>query len=192
MKKILVINGHPNSDSFNGALAERYSSGAKTAGHTVKLIHLGHLEFDPILHKGYKEIQELEPDLLQIQKDILWADHLVIVFPMWWGTVPALLKGFLDRTFLPGFAFKYHKKDPFWDKLLKGRTGRIIFTTDAPGWWNFLINRDPAIHMMKTSVLKFSGITPVGVTQLTEIKNRTPEVLGGYLNKVYKLGLQAK
>lgn len=192
MKKILVINGHPNSESLNGALAEKYCSGASAAGHSTKLVHLGKLHFDPILHKGYQEIQKLEPDLEQAQRDILWADHIVIVFPMWWGTVPALLKGFLDRTLLPGFAFKYHNNSPFWDKLLKGRSGRIIFTTDAPSWWNFLVNRDPTIHMMKTAVLKFTGISPVGVTQFTEIKNRKPEVLKSYLEKVYKLGLQAK
>ncbi|MEN0059752.1 MAG: NAD(P)H-dependent oxidoreductase [Bdellovibrio sp.] len=188
MKKILVINAHPNSQTLCGALAQHYIRGARDSGHDVKLLELSQLRFDPILHKGYLEIQELEPDLVQAQKDILWAEHLVFVFPMWWGTVPALLKGFLDRAFLPGFAFKYHQNDPFWDKLLRGRSGRLIFTTDAPSLWNFFINRDPAINMMKRAVLEFCGVKPVGVTQFDSIKNRKPEELQKYLIKAEALG----
>ena len=191
MKKILVINGHPNDESLNAHLAMKYSEGAQQAGHEVKLVHLSHLKFDPILHNGYQKIQELEPDLIQTQKDILWADHIVFVYPMWWGTVPALLKGFLDRTFLPGFAFKYRKNDPFWDRLLKGRSGRIILTTDAPWWWNLFVNWNPSIRMMKTTVLEFCGIKPVGVTQFDSLKTRKPEEIERYLNKTFTLGQRA-
>ncbi|MNJ98600.1 hypothetical protein D3C87_163670 [compost metagenome] len=188
MKKILVINGHPNKGALSGALSENYARGAKESGHEVRLTHLSDLSFDPILRKGYAEIQPLEPDLLRAQEDILWAEHIVVVFPIWWSAVPALLKGFFDRTLLPGFAFKYHKGNPFWDKLLQGRTGRIIFTTDAPWAWNWLINRDPVIHMMKTGVLKFCGITPVGVTQFDRVKDRNPEHIQKYLKKALDLG----
>lgn len=191
MKKILVINGHPNSESLNGALALKYAEGARQSGHEVKVIHLGDLSFDPILHKGYLKIQALEPDLVQAQKDILWAEHMVFVFPMWWGTVPALLKGFLDRVLLPGFAFKYHKEDPFWDKLLKGRTGRIIFTTDAPWFWNWLVVGDPTIRMMKKAVLEFCGVKPVGVTQFDAIKTRSPQQIQKFLEKSLQLGRKA-
>lgn len=191
MKKILVINGHPNDESLNAQLATKYSEGALQAGHDVKVVHLSHLKFDPILHKGYQKIQELEPDLIQAQKDILWAEHIVFVYPMWWGTVPALLKGFLDRTFLPGFAFKYRKNDPFWDRLLKGRSGRIILTTDAPWWWNFFVNWNPSIRMMKTTVLEFCGIKPVGVTQFDSLKTRKPEEIEKYLKKTFALGQRA-
>lgn len=192
MKKILVINGHPNKQSLCGQIATSYTDAAKESGFSVKLISLGDLKFDPILHKGYKEIQELEPDLIQAQKDILWAEHVVVVFPMWWGTVPALLKGFLDRAFLPGFAFKYHTKDPYWDRLLQGRTGRIIFTTDAPAFYNWLFLGDPAIRMMKKAVLEFSGIKPVSVTQFDSIKNRKSEAIQKFLQTAKNLGLQGK
>lgn len=192
MKKILIINGHPNVEALGSEFARVYTRAAKEAGHEVKLMHIADLQFDPILHKGYLKIQELEPDLLQAQKEILWAEHIVITFPMWWGTVPALLKGFLDRTLLPGFAFKYHKDDPFWDRLLKGRTGRIIFTTDAPAWYNWIVNRDPAIRMMKTTVMEFCGIKPVGVTQFDSVKNRKPEEIKKFLQKVQDLGSKGK
>lgn len=188
MKKILIINGHPYQKSLCASLAESYLQGAKEGNYEVKMIHLSQLKFDPILHKGYLEIQELEEDLKSVQQDILWAQHLVFVYPIWWGSVPALLKGFLDRVFLPGFAFKYHKGSPWWDRLLKGRTGRLIITTDAPWWWNKFMYSDPAIKMMKKAVLEFCGVSSVKVTQLDEIKNKAPKDIELNLKKVYDLG----
>jgi len=112
MKKILIINGHPDKKSFCFALAESYKKGADMSGSECKLVHLIDLEFNPILTFGYRVVSELEPDLQKNQQDILDADHLVIVYPNWWGTYPALLKGFIDRVFLPNFAFKYHENHP--------------------------------------------------------------------------------
>ncbi len=133
--KIYILLAHPNIHSFNGAIADFCEQEAIANGHQVKRQNLGDLRFDPILWKGYNEIQALEPDLQQAQQNLLWCDRWIIVYPVWWGSVPALLKGFLDRVLLPGFAFKYHKKDPFWDKLLQGRSAQLITTSDAPAIW---------------------------------------------------------
>ncbi|ENO94605.1 hypothetical protein C662_00210 [Thauera sp. 28] len=108
-KRILVVLGHPDNDSFCRAIADSYIDGAKAAGNEVQLISVGDLAFDPVLHKGYTAIQELEPDLVAGQAAITWAQHIVFVYPIWWGAMPALLKGFIDRVFLPGFAFKYRE-----------------------------------------------------------------------------------
>ena len=121
-KRILVILGHPANKSFCGALADSYVKGAEAAGNEVRLISLGNLSFDPVLHNGYATIQELEPDLVTAQAAITWAQHIVFVYPIWWGAMPALLKGFIDRVFLPGFAFKYREGSQFWDRLLSGRS----------------------------------------------------------------------
>jgi putative NADPH-quinone reductase len=92
-QRILVILGHPSNASLCSALADTYTHAAKIAGHEVRVLRLGDLTFDPILHDGYQQIQPLEPDLLSAQSDILWATHLTFVFPIWWGGIPALLKG---------------------------------------------------------------------------------------------------
>ena len=83
--RILVILGHPDGASFCGALAEAYAKGAREAGAEVDLLRLGDLDFDPVLRKGYREVQLLEPDLLEAQERVTWAQHLVFVYPTWWG-----------------------------------------------------------------------------------------------------------
>ena len=117
-KRILVILGHPAQDSLCGALAQAYVKGAEAAGHEVRSLALGSLRFDPILREGYNCIQPLEPDLLAAQEAITWAQHLVFVYPIWWGSIPALLKGFFDRVLLPGFAFRFRKDSLMADGLL--------------------------------------------------------------------------
>lgn len=192
MKRILIIVGHPNNDSFCGALAESYRRGAEAAGAETRLLRLAELKFDPVLHRGYGEVQELEPDLVRAQSDIAWAEHLVVVFPVWWGTMPALLKGFLDRTLLPGFAFKYRKDSPFWDRLLAGRSARMIVTLDAPVLYNLIVNRNSAQNAMKRSILRFCGFKPVRTTSIGSVRNLNEERIETWLAKAEKLGRELK
>ena len=192
MKKILIINGHPDKESFCFALAESYHKGALKTAANVKLVHLIDLKFNPILTYGYRKMSELEPDLVQIQQDILWADHLVFVYPNWWATMPALLKGFLDRVILPDFAFKYHKDDPYWDKLLKGKTARLIVTMNTPKWYYFLINRNAGHNAMRIGVLEFCGVKPVRITTFSPIESADEEKRKRWLAKVMELGEKQK
>lgn len=187
-KKVLIILGHPMRNSFCGALAEAYVEGAKSAGADIKQLWIGELKFDPILWQGYKEIQELEEDLKLAQEFILWAEHLVFVYPTWWGTIPALLKGFIDRTFLPGFAFKYRKDSLFWDRLLTNRTARLLVTMDAPPWYYKWIYKKPGHNMMKKTVLEFCGIKPVKISEFGPIKISTEAQRRKWLLKARKLG----
>ncbi|HSQ47760.1 MAG TPA: NAD(P)H-dependent oxidoreductase [Lutibacter sp.] len=192
MKKILIINGHPDRESLCFALAESYKKGADTNGDQCQLVHLIDLKFNPILTYGYRIVSELEPDLLKIQQDILQADHLVFVYPNWWATFPALLKGFIDRIFLPNFAFKYHEKGPLWDKLLKGKTARLIVTMDTPKWYYWLMNRNAGHHAMKIGVLEFCGIKPVKISVFAPVKSSNDLKRKKWLDEVETLGRNQK
>ena len=192
MKNILIINGHPDKESFCFALAESYKMGADVAKSNCKLVHLIDLDFNPILTFGYRKISELEPDLVQMQQDILWADHLVFVYPNWWSTFPALLKGFIDRVFVPNFAFKYRENSPFWDKLLKGKTARLIVTMDTPKWYYWLINKSAGHNAMKVGVLEFCGIRPVNMSVFSPIKSADEAKRKKWLAEVEKFGYDQK
>lgn len=170
MKKILINNGHPNKDSFNFGIAKAYQDGALQSGAEVKEIVIADLNFNPNLQFGYQKRMELEPDLVKAWEKIQWADHLVWIHPVWWGGLPAITKGFIDRLFLPGFAFKYRENSVWWDKLLKGETDHIITTLDQPGlYYRFFFGR-PSVNQLRKSVLEFCGVKPVNVTYIGIIK----------------------
>jgi len=192
MKKILIINGHPDKESFCSALAESYKKCADSSEADCRLVHLIDLDFNPILTFGYREITALEPDLVKMQQEILAADHLVLVYPNWWSTFPALLKGFIDRVFVPNFAFKYRENSPFWDKLLTGKTARIIVTMDTPKWYYFLMNINAGHNAMRIGVLEFCGIKPVKITSFAPVKSSDEAKRKKWLAEVEKLGKEQK
>lgn len=187
-KKILIINGHPDRESFCHSLAQSYHRGAEASGAQSKLIHLIDLDFNMNLAHGYRRRTELEPDLQAMKDAIGEANHLVFVYPTWWGTSPALLKGFIDRVFLPGFAFKYRENSPFWDKLLKGKSARLIVTMDTPHWYYRWIYRQPGHNAMKKGILEFCGISPIKITSFSPIKSSSDKQRQKWLAKVEHLG----
>lgn len=157
-KKIVIICGHPDADTFTGSVLDHYQLAAEEAGHEVHRYNLGSLNFDPILHKGYKEIQHLEEDLQHIQASIRWADHVVIGYPNWWCTMPALLKGLFDRIWLPGFAFNFNKETKKVESHLKGKTGRVFVLcgshSEFKTWWQF----GDFTNEIQYGILGFAGI----------------------------------
>ena len=183
-KRILVVLGHPSSDSFCAALGQTYVQAASKAGHEVRILDLPALAFDPVLHEGYRQIQPLEPDLRQAQEQILWAEHLVFVYPIWWGGIPALLKGFFDRVFLPGFAFKYRKDSAFPEQLLKGRTAHLLVTMDTPPWYYRWVYRMPGLHQMRKTTLAFCGIKPTRTLTFGPILGSTDIQRQNWLDRV--------
>jgi len=188
MKKIVIINGHPNGDSFNFALVKAYIDGAKQSGAEIRAITIANLDFNPNLHFGYSKRLDLEPDLVEAWEMILWADHLVWVHPVWWGGLPAITKGFIDRLFLPGMAFKYRPDSVFWDRLLKGKTAHIITTMDQPGWYYHLVYGRPSVNQLKKSTLQFCGVSPVKVTYIGIVKTSDEKLRKTWIEKVTKLG----
>ena len=173
-KNISIIVGHPNKNSFCGALAQKYIDGAKESNANVRTIYVGDLNFDPVLPYGYNDLPDLEPDLIKAQEDILWADHLVFVHPTWWYAAPAILKGFFERTFLPGFAYSNLQSEAGKEKItvkkhLTGKSAHIIATMDAPPFYYRWIIGSPGHKALKAS-LKLCGVKPVRTTSIGSIK----------------------
>lgn len=191
MKKILVLLGNPDPDTFSGSVATRYEEVAREVGFSVKRVNIGDLHFDPVLHKGYKVIQELEPDLIELQEKINWADHIVIVYPNWWCTMPALLKGLFDRMWLPGFAFNFDKKNHKLIQRLKGKTARVIIVagTHSPlrTWWKFGDYTNEITH----GTLGFAGIK-TKVTAFGPTEHSPQARLEKWMNEVAKLAVKGK
>lgn len=190
-KRVLVILGHPSEASLCSAIANAYLKGAQAAEHEVRFLSLGKLKFDPILRDGYNTIQALEPDLVAAQESIAWAEHLVFVYPIWWGSIPAILKGFFDRIFLPGFAFKFRKDALMVDGLLKHRTAHLIATMDTPPWYYRLVYRMPGHNQMKRTILEFCGIKPVKINSFGPVKNSKASTRQKWLTTAYEFGLNS-
>lgn len=186
-KKIVVLCGHPDKDSFSGVVADHYQAGAQDAGHEVRRYNIGELQFDPILHKGYKVIQELEPDLVNLQESFRWADHVVIVYPNWWCTMPALLKGLFDRFWLPGFAFNFNKETKKVEQHLKGKTARVVSLsgshTPFKMWWYF----GDYTNEIQYGILDFAGFK-VDVSEYGPTERVADEKRGKWLKEIERLG----
>ncbi len=162
-KKILVLLGHPDKSGFCGEIANAYCESAHSAGHAVKRMNIGEMQFDPILHRGYRERQELEPDLKRFQELVTSSDHFVVIYPVWWVGMPALLKGLFDRAWLPGSAFRYIRtksgtRTIFWSRMFRGKTARTIVTSGThPLLVRFLPGNVNA--QLKWGILWFAGFS---------------------------------
>ena len=185
---VLILLGHPRGDSFCGALADAYSQGAVQSGAAVKFVNIAALNFEENVVIPDPEDQHFEDDLVNVRNDILWANHLVFIFPTWWGSVPGILKSFLDRVITPRFAFNETGKWQY-EKLLKGRTAQIITTMDTPVFVYKYIYKSPGVHLMADSTLKFCGVSPVRVKLVSPVKYSSPQQKQIWLNEVKQLGI---
>lgn len=188
MKKILVISGHPSKTSFNYALYESYLRGALETGAELRQIAVTDLPLERYLRYDHFSKDDIGPELRSARADVLWAEHIVFIHPNWWGGMPAIFKCFIDMVFDAGFAFKYSSHSPLPDKLLKGRTARIICTMDTPVFIYKYIFRAPGVNQLKSCILQFCGISPVAVTLLAPTRRATPALRQKFLTKVYLLG----
>ncbi|GMA29350.1 NAD(P)H-dependent oxidoreductase [Arenivirga flava] len=163
----LVIDGHPDEHSLVAALARAYVG----AHPDARLLAVRDLRFDPVLRHGYRQRMELEPDLVEAWAAILEADRVVVLAPIWWGSVPAELKGFLDRLLLPRRAYRYGANG-LPEGLLRGRRGRIVLSTDSP-WWYLLLTGNPAAKQLRSLVLGFCGIRTERAVMIGPVRGST-------------------
>jgi NAD(P)H dehydrogenase (quinone) len=185
--RILLLNAHPDEGSLCDAIAAAYLDGARDGGHSVRSIALRDLQFDLVLRGGFHNLKPLEPDILQQQELIKWCEHLVLVSPNWWWSAPALLKGYVDRVFLPDFAMRYHAQFPYVEPLLTGRSARVLYTQNSPRFAGWLFRGDLFWRWISRAVLHHCGFRPVRRMALYRAKDASPDVRATFLASVGKL-----
>ena len=161
-KRIAIIQGHPDPAGHHllHAMADAYAEAATAAGHQVRRIEVGKLEFSLLRTQVDFETGALPPALVQPREDMRWSEHWVFLFPLWHGTMPAQFKGFLEHIFRPGFAMEY-RKEGFPRRLLAGHSARIVVTMGMPVLiyrWYFGAY---GLRAFERSMLSFAGIKPI-------------------------------
>jgi 1,4-dihydroxy-2-naphthoate octaprenyltransferase len=185
---VLIINGHPRKDSLSEALVNAYAEGALAAGVNLTQLHLYALPFDQNVTHFSPTHQPLEAPLLQAQELITWAHHVVFVYPTWWGTMPALLKGFLDRVLTAGFAFEDIEGGTGYAPLLRGKSAQLITTMDTPLWVYTWIYRAPGHNAMRRAILQFCGFHMARTLSFGPVKSSDQVQRQQWLGQVKKEG----
>ena len=193
-KTIYILNGHPGETSLSRSFAETYAEAARAVGHDVRVTHLHELEFDPDFGSGnYSNHKPLEPQLEEVLRNIEWSQHMVLTTPMWWGGLPAKLKGLIDRILLPGRAFDTRNTN--WagmpSGMLTGRTARVFLTSDTPGWFLRLMYRNAILWQLRGQVFKFVGFRKPRITHFTGASEPGEGVVERWLGKVRRIGAAA-
>jgi putative NADPH-quinone reductase len=189
MARIVIVVGHARTGTYCDALGEAYRRGAESGRHEAKLFATAGMSFDPVLREGFAKVQPLEPDLEAAHAAMLAADHLVLIFPLWLGTLPAILKGFLERVLQPDLVEP--AKAGKFVKLLRGKSARVIVTMGMPGlvyrWW-FGAH---ALKMLRRNILGFMGVRPVCSTIYGFIEGVGAERRRRWLAEVEAMGRRA-
>tara|TARA_R110002110_G_scaffold395138_2_gene609599 strand:+ start:96038 stop:96622 length:585 start_codon:yes stop_codon:yes gene_type:complete len=189
LRRIVIIQGHPDpaGGHYCHALADAYATGAQDAGHEVRRINTAELDL-PLLRTATEFNAVAAPDeIKRAQDDIKWANHLVVVYPLWLGTMPALLKGFLEQAFRPGFAIEFESATA-WEKLLTGRTARIFVTMGMPALVYRWFDGAHSLRSLERNILKFCGVSPVRESVIGSVGEANPRHRERWLTRIAKYG----
>ena len=188
MRKIMIVVGHPQTNTFCEALGNAYKEAADAAGHQAQLFPLATLTFDPILRNGYRMVQPLEPDLQKAYDALAACDHLVLIFPLWCGDMPALLKGFIERILQPDLIARADTENAMNWSIFSNKTARIVMTMGMPvsiyRWWY----RGHALKLLTRNILNFIGIKPVKHTLFGMLGTSKPETRNRWVDQIRDLG----
>jgi putative NADPH-quinone reductase len=192
-KRVLIIDGHPDvrAGRFVHAIADAYAAGAHQGGHETRTIAVAALDF-PLLRTNDDFQSGATPEAIRSgQEALTWADHLVIVFPLWLNSMPALLKAFLEQLLRPGFAFAAASRG-FPKKLLRGRSARVVVTMGMPALLYRVYCRSRALKSLERNVLAFCGISPVRSSVIGSIETAGMQRRAAWLGRMRKLGRDAR
>jgi putative NADPH-quinone reductase len=192
-RKIAIIQGHPDPEGkhFGQALADAYTAGAGEGGHQVRVIEVGKLDFPLLRRKPDWDSGEIPAALKSAQDAIGWADHLVILYPLWLGTMPALLKGFLEQVGRPGFAREAARGGKLGKKLLTGKSARIVVTMGMPALvyrWYFGAH---GVKNLKRNILGYGGVAPIRESLVGSVETQGAARREKWLRTMHALGHSA-
>lgn len=187
--RIAVIQGHP--DPAGGhlchALADAYRVGAESSGNEVRTIDVAQLDF-PLIRSKEEFEHGSRPAVITEAQDTIWnSEHLLIIYPLWLGTMPALLKAFFEQVFRYDFAFEPLKNGRFKSRL-KGRSARVVVTMGMPALAYRWFFRAHSLKSLERNVLKFAGITPVRESLFGMVDQASHERRQRWLEQMRKLG----
>ncbi|WP_070988170.1 NAD(P)H-dependent oxidoreductase [Halofilum ochraceum] len=188
---ILIIQGHPDPDQkhFCHALADAYAEAAEQAGHSVRRVEIARLEFPLIRQAEDWKHGEAPPAIADVQAELLRAGHIVIIYPLWLGTMPALLKGFLEQVFRQSFAFGADPMRP--ERKLRGRSARVVVTMGMPGWIYRAYFMAHGLKNLERNILRFCGIRPVRSSLVGMVEGDSAR-RGRWLERMRRLGAAAR
>jgi putative NADPH-quinone reductase len=194
MARIAIIQGHPTPDSrhFCHALADAYGQGAAAGGHDVRVISVAGLDFPLLRSKLDWDGAPPPPAIAEAQRILAWAEHLVIIYPLWLGGMPALLKGFMEQAFRPAYMTGGAGPGTSWKTALKGRSSRIVITMGMPAFvyrWYFGAH---SLKSLKRSILSLVGIGPNRHTLIGMIEGMSDAKRKAWLETLRSLGRRAQ
>jgi NAD(P)H dehydrogenase (quinone) len=191
MARIMIVVGHSQRATFCQALGEAYRQGAEGAGHSARLFALSQMQFDPVLREGYRQLQPLEPDLADAYAALAACDHLVLIFPLWCGDMPAILKGFIERILQPDLVARQETENAMNWHIFERKSARIVMTMGMPVSIYRWFYRGHALKLLKRNILHFVGIKPVRHTLYGMIGTSKPEKRERWLDEMRALGAKA-
>ncbi len=193
-RHMTIIQGHPDPQRthFGHALAAAYANGANEAGHEVRSIEVASLEFPLLRTKEEFETSVPPESIRQAQDAIRWAHHVVILYPLWLGTMPALLKGFFEQVFRPGFAADQSKSDRMPKGLLRGRSVRIVITMGMPAFFYRWYYRAHSLKSLERNLLGYAGLGPIKETLIGFVESSNPAKRQQWLEKMRALGREGR
>ena len=194
VKRIVIIQGHPDASRthFGHALAQAYADGAAEAGHEVRRIEVAQLDFPLLRSSAQWHDQPVPASLVESQEAIRWAQHLLLLFPLWMGDMPALLKGYMEQVLRPGFAIGHGPVGPATDKALRGRSARVLVTMGMPALVYRYYFGAHSLKSLERNILGMCGVAPVRETLVGMVEGLDADGRAEWLGKLHGLGREAQ
>jgi putative NADPH-quinone reductase len=189
-KRIAIIQGHPDpaGSHFCNALTDAYAAGARGDGHEVRMLDVARMDFSLLRTREQFRNETPCEDIRDAQDTIRWADHIVVCYPLWLGTLPALLKGFFEQVFREDFAMKTRPDGHGWTRLLKGKSARIVVTMGMPALMYRIFFGSHGLKSLERSILSLAGISPIRASLIGLVESRSQDSRGRWLIRMQSLG----